>query len=268
MVKIGRDSKDEEGALIKPNAAWFTRAEKATKVANLEKQNHNARKDIYGHNEVKKALEKLFNDKCAYCETRSTPGFDWEVEHYRPKGEVAKRPNHPGYYWLTYEWNNLLPACTHCNQPRIDKPRWKENTGSSGGKSTQFPLKVESNRAMSHLHSITREEPLLLDPCNDYPENHLRYDPTGQVHPIKKSKKGWKTIDICHLKRSRLKKDRERELIKIVSLLKFRNKLRKSGKTQAATELNALIRVTFLKDGCIYLGMARYIYEFPHYFGI
>ena len=87
------------------------------------------------------ALEHIFNNKCAYCETdlgaARQPG---DADHYRPKGLVnyktkpepewkkykraraanysrhpANELNHPGYFWLAYNWKNLLPACKDCN---------------------------------------------------------------------------------------------------------------------------------------------------------
>ena len=60
--------------------------------------------------------------KCAYCESKVGPTErKGDVEHYRPKsrtrdvnGKLVKimrngvEVNHPGYYWLAYDWNNLL----------------------------------------------------------------------------------------------------------------------------------------------------------------
>ena len=67
---------------------------------------------------------------------------------------LAKRPDHPGYYWLVYNWKNLLPACTHCNQYRIARPRWRESINTRGGKSTHFPVKFENKRVMNHLADL------------------------------------------------------------------------------------------------------------------
>jgi|ERR1035437_10095523 uncharacterized protein (TIGR02646 family) len=268
MIRIRRKLKDKLGKIIQPNDNWKKRAVIATKKAIKERKNHTPNNSIYGDSEVKKALEKLFHDKCAYCETKISAGFDWEVEHYRPKGEVAERPDHPGYYWLTYNWENLFPACVHCNQMRIDKPRWNENVNSRGGKSTHFPISNESNRAMIHLMKIRNEDPLLLNPCKDYPEKHFYYDPTGQIYPEKKSLKGLKTIDICHLKRSRLRKDRERILDNLIDFLKTRNDLKKLGFRKAYNKLDDVIKKGFLDEKCLYAGLARYVYKYTWKFGI
>lgn len=268
MIRISRYSRDEINLVIKPDNNWFATAKNSTKEAIRDKKKHRANRNIYGHQEVRKALERLFHDKCAYCETRSTAGFDWDVEHYRPKGEVSERQNHPGYYWLTYEWKNLFPSCEHCNQFRIDKPRWNENINSRGGKSIQFPLKNENRRAMSHLANLNREEPLLLNPCKDYPESHFHFDITGQIHALNNSVKGTITIQLCHLKRSRLKKDRERELLKLIEFLKVINQLKAIGQNSIANDLENTVINTFLIDECIYAGMARYVYKYPWKFGI
>src|SRR5689334_19247956 len=48
------------------------------------------------------ALLNRFNGKCAYCESPIGPGAYADLENFRPKLQ---------YWWLTYEWSNLLPAC-------------------------------------------------------------------------------------------------------------------------------------------------------------
>jgi hypothetical protein len=59
------------------------------------------------------ALKDLYNNKCAYCEKLC---YHPEVEHFRPKGRViGPNPNPYGYYWLCYEWTNLVPSCHDCN---------------------------------------------------------------------------------------------------------------------------------------------------------
>src|SRR6266567_3958956 len=77
-------------------------------------------------------MEHVFNDKCAYCE-RLISGYYGDAEHFRPKGavncndgagelvkpsgqipdpangDVLEMP-HPGYFWLAYDWRNLVPS--------------------------------------------------------------------------------------------------------------------------------------------------------------
>jgi hypothetical protein len=102
---------------------------------------------------VKAALRIAQHDKCGFCESKVTHVAFGDVEHFRPKaafraiqGDALTRP---GYYWLAYEWTNLLFACEPCNR------RHKGNL---------FPLVDEATRARSHTDDITRETPLFIDP--------------------------------------------------------------------------------------------------------
>ena len=72
----------------------------------------------YNDDEVRETLKTLYNSKCGYCEgeikvSNSTP----RIEHYRPKNGIKgiSKDKHKGYYWLGYEWTNLLLACEVCN---------------------------------------------------------------------------------------------------------------------------------------------------------
>src|SRR5579872_571430 len=61
---------------------------------------------------VEDQLAKSYSYKCAYCERICKA----DIEHYRPKKAVDEEAQHPGYYWLCYEWSNLLPSCITCNR--------------------------------------------------------------------------------------------------------------------------------------------------------
>ena len=124
MIRIVRDRLDETGKPIRPDAAWFALAATSKAQALQDGAGHQILASVYTADAVRQALEKLFHDKCAYCEGKSIGQADWDVEHFRPKGSVAERDDHPGYYWLAYEWENLYPSCKHCNQKRKDRPRW------------------------------------------------------------------------------------------------------------------------------------------------
>ena len=174
MIHVNRDSVDRNGRPIRPNDAWFRRAAIATNTAIQEQGAHEIVESIYKHTQVRTALERLFHDKCAYCEWKVASGTDWDVDHFRPKGRVAERENHPGYYWLTYTWTNLYPSCIYCNESRKDKPRWADPSElPAAGKYDQFPLGDESTRVMSPdgLNDLVAEDALLLDPCKDHPSN-------------------------------------------------------------------------------------------------
>jgi uncharacterized protein (TIGR02646 family) len=117
---------------------------------------------IYNHPTVKAALIRAQRGKCCFCETRIEDEGD--IEHYRPKSgsrqSVGDKLARPGYYWLAYDWDNLLLACSSCNQ------RFKRNL---------FPLRDPARRARIHIDDIGQEEPLLLNPANDNPERFIAF---------------------------------------------------------------------------------------------
>ncbi len=167
-------------------------------------------------------LEHVFHDKCAYCETSvkkaRQPG---DAEHYRPKLRVDVPPDdggrtrraeaegadgevcdHPGYFWLAYWWENLLPACITCNRnekrnlfPVGDRHvltvRLTEDERrplTEGGREDldlrPIPCTPEGNRHFlkSRRHLDAREQPLLLHPYRDRnPGEHLRFHHGGRV---------------------------------------------------------------------------------------
>lgn len=269
MIHISRNSRDEHGRRIRPPRTWFTSARAATRSALREQQAHVPDRSIYGHNEVRASLEKLFHDKCAYCESRHTPCSDWDVEHYRPKGRVAECKSHPGYYWLTYVWENLYPVCSHCNQRRKDKPRWKEpTTGPAAGKLDQFPLLRERTRAMRPSQDVRRESTLLIDPSYDNPEDYLGYDLQGQIFAIDRNLYGAKTIEICHLRRRRLRDARKTIIEATIDIVKTIRKAKEKGDAAAARDYERLLRKHFTGDGCLYAAAARAVRRDPEAFGI
>ena len=163
----------------------------------------NARKPfafaVYKSEDVKRSLEDLFHGKCAYCEgfVASTAPFD--VEHYRPKGEVEGAPGHPGYWWLAMAWDNLLPSCIDCNRRRWQDlpaapPGWQADPKLLAdwgarvqlGKQASFP--IAGTRAEREDADLDAEQALLLDPTRDDPAAHLRFHidplmPLGLVLP-------------------------------------------------------------------------------------
>ena len=179
-------------------------------------------------------MGELFAGKCAYCEIR-IQGAEWDVEHFRPKGRVQERPDHPGYYWLAYAWSNLYAACKYCNQRRLDKPTWLEpTTGPLAGKGDQFPLGDESTRAMAPGDDLTVEDRLLIDPCEDDPERYLGYDPVGQIFSIDDDLRGERTISVFALSRRRLRVRRREVIWQTLSILKLVDLAEQSGDSASA----------------------------------
>src|SRR4051794_10982079 len=82
-------------------------------------------RDIYADVEVKAALIAAQHGKCAFCESKVTHVSSGDVKHYRPKAGFRQREDmpleKPGYYWLSYDGDNLYFACEICNR------RFKKN---------------------------------------------------------------------------------------------------------------------------------------------
>jgi hypothetical protein len=137
------------------------------------------------------SLNGPFHGKCVYCESLFAENQPGDIDHFRPKGRVqtaegesVMTPNangasipHIGYYWLAYDWRNLLPACADCNRPSSQKTQ-----GKRIGKWDQFPIELEANRA-TRCGEEGAESPLLLNPTdpNIDPSDHLNFDELGIV---------------------------------------------------------------------------------------
>jgi len=164
--------------------------------------------DLYRRKSIKKevyfAKDGPFRGRCAYCECNITDFQHGDIEHFRPKKGVTDEHDepafidapdgakleHPGYYWLAYDWRNLLPSCTTCNQP-----------GQEGiGKRNRFP--VEDGKYAANEQEIAEEKPLLLNPLDpaDDPEEHLGIDLDSGFMTFKNdSKRGHACIRIFGL---------------------------------------------------------------------
>jgi hypothetical protein len=167
MVVTGNAARD---AMIE---AW--RGDKAKFKPNIDGE-------LYGS--IKDDLIAAQGDKCCFCETKITAWSHGDVEHYRPKKGVTEDPSHGGYWWLAYEPTNLLLSCQVCNQI------YKRN---------KFPLEDETKRAKTPDDVWAAEEPLLLDPYVDEPEEHIGW---RAAVPYGKTERGKKTIEIVGLART------------------------------------------------------------------
>ena len=157
----------------------------------------NVRQEIYGSDTVRAALRELFFNKCAYCESLLVGG-ELDVDHYRPKAGVAGIPDHCGYYWLAYVWDNLLASCIFCNRLRKEPATWQSRTrGETAGKGNQFPIADERKRAWSPSDDVSLEDAMIVNPTTDEPAEHIGFDPLGHAIPL--TKKGEASIEIFGL---------------------------------------------------------------------
>lgn len=145
-------------------------------------------------------LRKQFNNKCAYCEgeiSLNGGGFDY----FRPIGGIKGEGENSysfHYIWLCYEWSNLYLICENCNS-------YKRNF---------FP--VESIRATFN-QSVQNEQPLFIDPCNEYPEDHIYINQFGRM--LGKTKKGENSIDLLNLNSEYLIKRRKERIDDLRNIL-------------------------------------------------
>ena len=148
---------------------------------------------IYANTSVKQLLCDAQYKKCCYCESVVISVSYGAVEHFRPKGAVRQtrqRPKiRPGYYWLAYQWENLLFICDVCNT----------------NKSDLFPLANPCRRARSHHDDIKAEDPFLLDPSSSDPRLDIRF--RGDA-PVGVTTRGNKTIELLDLDRPGLSEER------------------------------------------------------------
>lgn len=163
---------------------------------------------------VEDQLAISYKNKCAYCERLCKA----DIEHYRPKKGVNEDSEHQGYYWLCYEWSNLIPSCITCNR--------------EGGKHNQFPIigprvytpvilpdsNLDLGSCKAYNSPLLNEVPYLLHPEVDHPEDNFEFeiDPRGEgirIVGIDPNGRGEKTINICLLNRKEIKLDRVERVI-------------------------------------------------------
>ena len=117
---------------------------------------------IEAHSDVWSAMKPFFaqlsHQKCWYTESKNA-GFDKDMDHFRPKNKVHESPDHPGYWWMAFDWRNYRFCCQFPNRLR------KNPMGQfTGGKGTYFPLMNPEARVTDPSGDLDGEEPELLDP--------------------------------------------------------------------------------------------------------
>lgn len=147
----------------------------------LREEIHRAKKDgrpakfnsrIYGNREIKRQLSMLSHGKCYYCDQYIESSAYGDVDHYRPKSK---------YWWLAYTWENLVFSCQLCNQMY---------------KKGHFP--VAGRRANGPRSNLDDERPLLINPLDENPEDHIAYDSDGdEVSIISCGDSSGRRVEVC-----------------------------------------------------------------------
>lgn len=175
------------------------------------KSTFNFSSSIYGSVDVRLRLKIAQSGTCAYCEAVVEPVTKGDIEHFRPKGGYRNigdgSDNYPGYYWLAYEWSNLLIACPRCNQD---------------SKRTFFPISVGGVRALSPDDDLAAEGAILIDPFNENPRDHIRFN---QEVPVSwnGSERGRLTIEILGLDCEQLNEARRKRRDIVLGMKKLAN---------------------------------------------
>src|SRR6266498_4297362 len=188
--------------------------------------------------EVRKAIIRLFSNKCAYCESLVGPNI--VIDTFRPKnGAVGLDgifdPDH--YWWLAYEWSNLYLTCTQCNT----------------AKANRFPINGSRSRIRATAQQISQEMYLLIDPCRDKPGEHLIFTEDG--HVVSETQRGTITIEVLDLNRGFLVEERKNLLEDLRPLwVAIRNEYRQNSSMPSGY---GIIAEQFTQKTKSYLGMRR-----------
>lgn len=150
--------------------------------------------------ELKRYLHEVFHGKCGYCETGIDSPELGTVDRYRPNNGVRdKNEFHQDlYWWLTFEWDNMIYCCKECNQ-------YKGN---------YFPIKGRRN--LNEKDDLATEYRMLVNPYEDNPSDHFYYDASGTIHAI--TEEGYQTIELLRLDRTDLLEKRIVERDRIVEI--------------------------------------------------
>lgn len=187
-------------AILSSQKALNSLATMETKVQSSQEITRNdIDSTIYGDSTVKKQLLEDQSSLCAYCESLLLHVSSGEKDHFRPVVACCRGKNirgasltyhkiKPGYYWLAYDWNNLIFSCEKCNHK----------------KSYYFPLQNNTTLSVSK-NTLTNEQPLLLNPYVDDPALHLEF---RQHIAFGKSAVGKASIVYYDLNREALKEKR------------------------------------------------------------
>lgn len=192
--------------------------------------------EIYGHEDVKTALNNLQHGVCCYCESYYAHTTYGDVEHFRPKGfyqqNKGDKQHRPGYYWLAYMWENLMYACERCNRS------YKKN---------YFPLKDPQKRFDPAVLDTSEEEPLLINPYEEeHPEEHLTFK--GPIIGYL-TDEGMNSIEFYGLDREVLNEERRKVFNPINALVETLKIVRGTGKeSEVESQVRRIVDET-IKSG-------------------
>lgn len=177
MIRVQRNVKPK--VLIRKEKLW-----KSAILNAKTKEEKNKAVCRYKNLEIKKVLSKMFNGKCAFCESYIEHIDYGDIEHFKPKSKFPES---------AVEWENLLLSCKKCN----DK----------GQKGDSWPEEIEGG--------------LLINPCDEDPSDFFEFifDVKTNATIIKpKNRRGQTSEKVYGLNKPTLLIQRNRYVKKIVAL--------------------------------------------------
>jgi energy-coupling factor transporter ATP-binding protein EcfA2 len=170
---------------------------------------------------------------CHACE-QPVQANGGELEFFRPRqmaGNVRKDRNSPDHYWwLSYEWDNLQLLCPMCNRC----------------KASLFPVAGDRAPIGARSEELRNEKPLLLNPFDDDPSEHIATREDGLLIALTES--GRTTIQVYQLNRPDLHEQRLKfikRLRALVASLKVAAVPDVSGREAAMATLLDLVGMEF-----------------------
>src|SRR5712691_9066997 len=170
------------------------------------------------------------------------------MDHHRPKGGVTENKDHPGYWWLAFNWRNFRFSCRHCNSKDTDPV-----TEKVGGKGNHFPLlageecRIKDECECQAYEDLMMEYPMLLDPTEPDDPQLLGFDINGKPGPTTENEqsdeyqRAEKSIEVYHLDNgiaNRRRKEIYQEICKCVRLYRVSQTMLQADKRdRAAREL-------------------------------
>lgn len=142
--------------------------------------------------ELRSHLYRMGHSKCAYCE-QLIDEHTLNIETFRPRS-VAYGPKEKTtgdhYWWLAYEWSNLLPVCRDCNV----------------AKRNLFPVRGNRCATLAKGNSLLKEDALLIDPTQEEPQHFFEFLEDGSMRPgawltVSDRERAQVTIDVLRLNR-------------------------------------------------------------------
>ena len=176
MIHVNRTSSPE---ILSKNAVTWTHE----LLSETDPRKRTPIEKRYNKPQVRKALQDMFHNKCAFCE-RILRGGD-RIEHFRPRKLFPE---------LTFDWSNLLLACEACNLKKSDS----------------FPLTTIGETTLN---------PTIDDP-SQYLRFEIDQN-TGWVNVYGTDERGKLTIELVDLNHVTLRRLRFNFIIRLMYLTKF-----------------------------------------------